>query len=208
MVNKLTKLITKWSVVPHANLGRNIVGKQLPTLLYVTCCVRLLTLLHVVAQTLKWVKLLASCKRMQQLPSMLGVVGQQCFVRLHGALDIKLSRLKPREKGRNIFGQQLPALMGLVTSFAHRLTTHENFFTEDFYCFATRVCHSNLGTAENVKLRADGRRNIVSQQLPRLFGVVASVCTWLKVWPVSNLCSTSANNTQQPATRCGNGRKM
>ena len=105
MANKLTKLITKWSVVPRANLGRNIVGKQLPTLLYVTFCVRLLTLLHVVAQTLKWVKLLASCKRMQQLPSMLGVVGQQCFVRLLGALDIKLSRLKPREKGRNIFGQ-------------------------------------------------------------------------------------------------------
>ena len=33
MVNKLTKLITKWSVVPRANLGRNIVGKQLPTML-------------------------------------------------------------------------------------------------------------------------------------------------------------------------------
>ena len=110
------------------------------------------TLLHVVAQSLKRVKLLASCKRMQQLPSMLGVVGQQCFVRLHGALDIKQSRLKPRENGRNIFGQQLPALMGLVTSFTHGLTTHENFFTEEFHCFATRVRHSNLGTAENVIL--------------------------------------------------------
>ena len=32
---------------PHAN-GRNIVGQQLPTLLDVTCCVRLHTLLHVV----------------------------------------------------------------------------------------------------------------------------------------------------------------
>ena len=49
MANKLTKLITKWSAVPRTNLGRNIVGKQLPTLLYVTCCVRLHTLLHVVA---------------------------------------------------------------------------------------------------------------------------------------------------------------
>ena len=95
---------------------------------------------------------LASCKRMQQLPSMLGVVGQQSFVRLHGALDIKQSRLMPRENERNIFGQQLPALMGLVTSLAHRLTTHENFFTEDFHCLVTRVCHSNLGTAENVIL--------------------------------------------------------
>ena len=36
------------SVKPRAN-GRNIVGQQLPTLLDVTCCVRLYTLLHVVA---------------------------------------------------------------------------------------------------------------------------------------------------------------
>ena len=35
------------SVKPHAN-GRNIVGQQLPSLLDVTCCVRLYTLLHVV----------------------------------------------------------------------------------------------------------------------------------------------------------------
>ena len=35
------------SVKPRAN-GRNIVGQQLPTLLDVTCCVRLHTLLHVV----------------------------------------------------------------------------------------------------------------------------------------------------------------
>ena len=85
MVNKLTKLITKWSVVPCANLGRNIVGKQPPTLLYVTCCVRLHTLLHVVAccclllgvvvQSLNPVKLLATCKQTQQVPTMLGVVG-------------------------------------------------------------------------------------------------------------------------------------
>ena len=34
------------SVKPRAN-GRNIVGQQLPTLLDVTCCVRLYTLLHV-----------------------------------------------------------------------------------------------------------------------------------------------------------------
>ena len=35
------------SVKPRAN-GRNIVDQQLPTLLHVTCCVRLYTLLHVV----------------------------------------------------------------------------------------------------------------------------------------------------------------
>ena len=50
---------------PHAN-GRNIVGQQLPTLLDVTCCVHLHTLLHVVAQSLKPVKLFS-----QQLPTFL-----------------------------------------------------------------------------------------------------------------------------------------
>ena len=37
----------KHSMKPRAN-GRNIVGQQLPTMLEVTCCVRLHTLLHVV----------------------------------------------------------------------------------------------------------------------------------------------------------------
>ena len=46
------------------------------------CCV----LLGVVAQILKPVKLLATSKRTQKLPTMLGVVGQQCCVCLHGAL--------------------------------------------------------------------------------------------------------------------------
>ena len=41
-----------------------------------TCCVRLHTLLHVVAQCLKPVKLLANWKRTQQLPTLLG---QQCW---------------------------------------------------------------------------------------------------------------------------------
>ena len=46
--------------------GRNIVGQQLPTLLDVTCCVCLHFLLHVVAQSLKPVKLFS-----QQLPTFL-----------------------------------------------------------------------------------------------------------------------------------------
>ena len=37
----------QFTAKPRAN-GRNIVGQQLPTLLDVTCCVRLHTLLHVV----------------------------------------------------------------------------------------------------------------------------------------------------------------
>ena len=66
---------------PCAN-GRNIADQQLPTLMDVTCCVRKHTLLHVVAsccvllgvivQSLKPVKLLAICKRTQQLPTLLG----------------------------------------------------------------------------------------------------------------------------------------
>ena len=40
------------------------------------CCVRLLTLLHVVAQSLKPVKLWATYKQMQQLPAMLEVVSR------------------------------------------------------------------------------------------------------------------------------------
>ena len=47
-----------------------------PTLLDVTFCVRLHTLLHVVAQSLKPVKLLATRKRTQQLPILLG---RQCW---------------------------------------------------------------------------------------------------------------------------------
>ena len=53
------------SLKPRAN-GRNIVGQQLPTLLDVTCYVRLHTLLDVVAQSLKPVKLFS-----QQLPTFL-----------------------------------------------------------------------------------------------------------------------------------------
>ena len=68
--------------------GRNIVGQQLPTLLDVTCCVRLHTLLHVVAQSLKPVKLFS-----QQLPTFLlfrdrRSVAQQCWIRLHSSSNI------------------------------------------------------------------------------------------------------------------------
>ena len=45
--------------------GHNINDQQLPTLLDVTCCVGLHTLLRVVAQSLKPVKRLAPCKRTQ-----------------------------------------------------------------------------------------------------------------------------------------------
>ena len=66
-------------IKPRTN-GRNIVGQQLPAFLDVTCCARLLTLLHVVVRfwELLWraVKLLATCRRTQQGPTLLG---QQCW---------------------------------------------------------------------------------------------------------------------------------
>ena len=74
--------------------GRNIVGQQLPTLLNVTCCIRLHTLLHVVGccsvllKKVKPVKLFS-----QQLPTFLlfrdrRSVAQQCWIRLHSSANI------------------------------------------------------------------------------------------------------------------------
>ena len=50
-----------------------------------TLCCMFCVSLAVVAQTLKPVKLLATCKRTHQLPTILIVFGQQCCVRLHQA---------------------------------------------------------------------------------------------------------------------------
>ena len=71
-------------IKPRSN-GRNIVGQQLPTLLDFTCCVRLHTLLHIVAQSLKQVKLFS-----QQLPTYFlfrdrRSVAQQCWIRFHSS---------------------------------------------------------------------------------------------------------------------------
>ena len=68
--------------------GRNIVDQQLPTLLDVTGCVPLHTLLDVVAQSLKPVKLFS-----QLLPTFLlfrdgRSVAQQCWIRLHSSSNI------------------------------------------------------------------------------------------------------------------------
>ena len=55
-------------------------------LLDVTCCVRLPNLLHVVARSLKPGKRLATCKRTQQLPTLLGQQVGSCCVRFQVAL--------------------------------------------------------------------------------------------------------------------------
>ena len=59
-------------IKPRVN-GRTIVGQQLPTLLDVTCCFRLHTLLHVVAcccAKFETSQTLAMCKPTQQLPTL------------------------------------------------------------------------------------------------------------------------------------------
>ena len=92
-ISKL-RLLVSWnysvmpeSLKPCAN-GRNIVGQQLPTLLDATCYVHLHTLLDVVAQSLKPVKLFS-----QLLPTFLlfrdrRSVAQQCWIRLHSSSNI------------------------------------------------------------------------------------------------------------------------
>ena len=74
---------------------QGIVGQQLPTLLEVTCCVGLHTLLHVVVccwavvkQSLKPVKLLALFKRMQHFWPAPSSIVVNCCVCLHVALSM------------------------------------------------------------------------------------------------------------------------
>ena len=84
----------------HRANGRNIVGQQLPTLLHVTRCVRLYTLLHVVGccsvlfETGQAFSYVQCTNGLKPPPTMLGVVGQQCCIRLqrfrfnpHGRID-------------------------------------------------------------------------------------------------------------------------
>ena len=52
---------------------------------------------------------------------MLGVAGQKCCVRFHGALVWIVLCLKPHANGRIIVGQQLPTLMGVVASVCTKL---------------------------------------------------------------------------------------
>ena len=109
---------------------RNIGVQQLPALLDVTCCVRLHTLLHVVAQSLKPVKLFS-----QQFPTFLlfrdrRSVAQQCWIRLHSSSNIvgathahyawftKTYGLYPSHDAL-----QVPTLLGVVASVCTQLCT-------------------------------------------------------------------------------------
>ena len=125
----------KMDVKPRAN-GPNIVGQQLLTLLDVTCCVRLHTLLHVVtllrvvAQSLKPVKLFS-----QQLPFLLlrdrRSIAQQCWIRLHSSSNIVGAKHAYYAWFTKTYGLypshdalQVPTLLGVVASVCTPLPTH------------------------------------------------------------------------------------
>ena len=114
--------------------GHNFPGQQLPTLLDDTCCVRLYTLLHVLAraQSLKPVKVLS-----QHLPTFLlfrdrRSVAQQFWIRLrsfsniveatnsHYTLFPKSYRSYPSHDAL-----QVPTLLGVVASVFHSGQTSE-----------------------------------------------------------------------------------
>ena len=118
-------------VKPRAK-GHNFPGQQLPTLLDDTCCIRLYTLLHVVAraQSLKPVKLLS-----QQLPTFLlfgdrRSVAQRFWIRLRSSSNIveathshytlfpKSYRSYPSHDAL-----QVPTLLGVVASVCTPLPT-------------------------------------------------------------------------------------
>ena len=75
-------LVSCYFILSPVQTNATLLANNSQHLLDVTCCVRLHTLLHVVAyccmllgvaaQSLKPVKLLATCKRTQQLPTLLG----------------------------------------------------------------------------------------------------------------------------------------
>ena len=110
------------SSIVSAN-GRNIVGQQLPTLLDVTCYVRLHTLLHIVlhvAQSLKQVKLFS-----QQLPTFLLLrdrrdVAQQCWIRWHSSSNTWFT------KAYGLFFPRCTAGLNMVGSCCIRLHATAN----------------------------------------------------------------------------------
>ena len=85
------------------------------TLLDGTCCVRLHTLLHVVKQSLKTVNLLSTCKRTQQLPTMLRPLARG-FKRCETKIRERLRRQRQRERHfkKNEFAFQLSNFIAFI----------------------------------------------------------------------------------------------
>ena len=110
-------------IKPRGN-GRNIVGQHLPTLLDVTCPVRLHTLLHVVGKCctkFEPVRLLS-----QHLSTFLlfhdrRSVAQQCWIRLHSSsLTAHPKLLVPRTR----ITRGLQSVMGCIFSIIHCSSQH------------------------------------------------------------------------------------
>ena len=111
-------------------VGRNTVSKQLPALLDVTCCVSLQTLLHVVAQNLKPVKLFSP-----HLPTLLlfrdhRSVAQQCWIRLQSSSNIVGATHAHYASITKTYGLysshdalQIPNFLGVVASICTPLPT-------------------------------------------------------------------------------------
>ena len=120
---KCPEIQVKLRLKPRGN-GRNIVGQHLPTLLDVTCPVRLHTLLHVVGKCctkFEPVRLLS-----QHLPTFLlfhdrRSVAQQCWIRLHSSsLTAHPKLLVPRTR----ITRGLQSLMGCIFSIIHCSSQH------------------------------------------------------------------------------------
>ena len=140
-------------VKPHAN-GSNIVDQQLPTLLDVTCCARLHTLLHVVECCCVflrkvWNRLNFSANNYKHFFCSFRSVAQQCWIRLHSSSNIvgaahahyawftKTYGLYPSHDAL-----QVPTLLGVVASVCTR--PYVLIFSRVICCsplLGLEVCH-------------------------------------------------------------------
>ena len=120
------------SIKPRAS-GRNIVGQQLPTFFgcytlrplahpAACCCV----LLGVVAQSLKPIKLLATCKQTQQLPTSWANNVGSCCVRFHVLLKVPTIDTNKDTKKPSMHTQKNFHTLTTVRRKARRKAVREN----------------------------------------------------------------------------------
>ena len=125
----------QFTAKPRAN-GRNIVGQQLPTLLDVTCYVRLHTLLHVVGcccvslrKVWNWSNFSANNSQLLLFHDRRSVA-QQCWIRLHSSSNIVGAAHAHYAWFTKTYGLypshdtlQVPKLLGVVVSVCTPLPT-------------------------------------------------------------------------------------
>ena len=169
---KIVKSFRSLALKAHAN-GRNIVGQQVPTLLGPTCCVRLHSMLALVASCWHLLDVVGWCLKLvkhlaQQVPTFLLFCGhrseaQHCWVHLH----------------------RIPNNVGYAQA-------HFFCFYWDFECRMQRISNEARPTANNVGsccARLNRTHNTCEQLAttpnivgPTMLGVVASVCMGLYKW--------------------------